>query len=265
MSIKPTDPEAISQHLYPFYRPLFQVVLDEYLIPQEQIVFAANSTRHTVVDQEGVSIGKMIRQEYDISTHKDVICNEPTLLIVTNFRWVRVTLDSYDCSRKVRIRNQTGVLGKLFSGEKQKYYWTIPPELERWSKIKSRPREYIADRIHAFSLSDIYPQLKARRTEYTLYDDKAFPEGAFHLIFVLLKSFSYSLQYEDGLKIHELLQIASTNQGRLSLIDENSHTEKADSEETIVQKLSYLKQMLDKELITTEEYQEKRKDLLARM
>ena len=266
-TIKPIDLATTSQHIYPFYRPLFQVVIDEYLIPQEQIVFAANSTRHTVVDQEGISIGKMIVQDYDISTHKDVILNEPTLLIITNFRWVRVTLDSYNYSHKVRIRDKTSTLGKLFSGEKLKYYWLIPREdPEGWfKKIKSSPQKYITQQIHAFPLSDIYPQLKARRTEYTLHDEKAFPGGPFHLMLVSLKSMSYSLQYENGLKLQELLQVASINHGKLPLINEKPHIEASEPKETIVQKLESLKQLLDKKLITEEEYREKKEELLARM
>lgn len=261
-TIKPIDPATASQHIYPFYRPLFQIVVDEYLIPQEQVVFAANSTRHTVVDQEGVSIGKMIVQDYDISTHKDVIHNQPTLLIVTNFRWIRVTLRDYIYSHKVRIRNKTSTLGKLFSGEKLKYYWLIPPDPKNRG---SSPKEYITEGIHVLPLSTVYPQLKARRTEYTLHDEKAFPGGTFHLMLVSLKSSSYSLQYEDGLKLQELLQVASINQGKLPLIDEKPDIEANKPEETIVKKLERLKQLLDKELITEEEYQEKKEDLLARM
>ena len=76
---------------------------------------------------------------------------------------------------------------------------------------------------------------------------------------------SYSLQYENGLKLQELLQVASINHGKLPLINEKPHIEASEPKETIVQKLESLKQLLDKKLITEEEYREKKEELLARM
>lgn len=267
MSIKPLDLKIASNSLYPFYKQLFQAVIDEHLMSQEQIVFTANSTRHTIYDNQGISIGKMITQEYDITTHKDAIRNEPTLLILTNFRWLRVALEDYHYSHKVRIRNKTSTMGKLFSGEKLKYYWLIPPEnSEKWFKnLKQSPREFVAKQIRAIPLSDIYPQIKARRLEYTLHDQKAFPDSTFHLMRVLFSSSSYSLQYDDGLRLQEILQIASINQGRLPLFEEKDDTGENNSEDTIVQKLSYLNQLLEQKLITEAEYQKKKEDLLANL
>lgn len=266
MSVKPIDLKIASNSLYPLYRPLFQVVIDEYLMPQEQIVFATNCTRHTHVDRGGVSLGKAIMGDYDISTHKDVICNEATLLIISNFRWIRVSLSEYQYSREVRIRKETSTMGKLFSESKLKYYWKSPPENpQKWfKKMKASPREYITRNINVFLLSDIYPYLEARRLEYKLHDQKAFPNGSFHLMIVALTSGSYSMQYDEGLKLHELLQLASIHQGRIPLITvtEKQHIKENDSEETIVQKLSYLNQLLDQGLITTDEYQKKKEYLL---
>ncbi len=85
--ISPITVDEALEKISAFYRPIFNVIMDEYIMPGESIIFVADTTRHIIVDEEGVSIIKVLAGAYS-TTHKDVVENFATLVVVTNRRWL---------------------------------------------------------------------------------------------------------------------------------------------------------------------------------
>ena len=249
-----------------YFHPILQVVIDEYILLGEHVLLAADSTRHEIGDQEGISLGKMIMQEDDISTHKDVVRGWVTLLVVTNQRWIRVSGGQY--SHELRIETDTDFFGKLdrfFDKKRLKFNWLIPLDefpLEWLRKRKKTIREYATERIRILPLSELNV---VKREEFTILDKTTTPGSQLHLLSLYFGSgLYYSLKYNDGILLHQLLQLASINGGVIPV--ETGDKPKGDhGVENSVQKLQQLKLMLDQGLITAKEYQAKKSELLSRM
>ena len=149
-------------------------------------MFVGEGTRHAIVDQEGISIGKMITNEYDISTHKDVVENLSALLVVTNQRWIRVALSSYYYAhyhrnyRSIPIGGKTSFVDKLFGGNKKlKFEWLFAPS----EPLDTPVRELTTRNISILPLSEISV---VSRAEFTINDQNSTTESQLHLLELFL-------------------------------------------------------------------------------
>ena len=261
MSIKPISKETALHGLSPFYQPVFQVIVEDYILPNEYILFVEEGTRHRIVDDEGVSIGKMLMNEYDISTHKDVAENLSALLVVTNLRWIRVALPSHRYARhdryfrSIRIGKKPSFFEKHLDGIKDlRFEWVFPPSQSFEIPVKKLTEQSIS----ILPLSDMSV---VNRTEFTIDDQESTTESQLHLLKLFLGDVYYTFKYEKGVYLYQLIQLASVSSGTIPL----TNLENENQSEDIVQKLGQLKTMLENNLITEQEYQSKKEDLLSKM
>lgn len=203
-------------------------------------------------------------QEYDISKKVEYVENSASLIVLTDKRWLRMSLGEFEYSRRIRISDNKSFLGRWLAGEKRKFEWYfIPKELHVYSK-KLNAKQYIASQIKVVLLSEI--QITGRY-EFTLKDGSSTPPSQIHLLTLNLGQLvSYSFKQNDGSRIHQLLQLSSVNNGHIPLVSRDTVNLKNNlSSVDNLEKLKQLKLMLDNGLITEQEYQSKKQELLLRM
>lgn len=250
-NIIPLTIDEARNRVSPYYHLVLQVIAEEYIMPNEKILFASDTTRHFIWDQQTPSLFKAITGSYDINNHKDVVGNSATLLIVTNQRWIRWSLGFYEVGYAVQIEKSGNLI----------FEWHVPPEkfphqwlAELLVKQKKTAREYITSNVNVAHLSDL---AVVRRSEFTFTNAYTTPETQTHILRLLFNTdIYYSLKYDDGVYLHKLLQLASLNEGKILFEEE------VDDD---FQKLKKLKLMFENGLITEIEYQEKKAQLLSNM
>lgn len=248
-NIAPIKKEEAIKKVSLYFQPILQVIFDEYIMPAEQVFFVADATRHEIKDKEGTSLLKTLAGDYDTSTHKDVILNQASLLVITNSRWIRWSLNQFK-GQAIQIQRIGGFLGGLFDGFDLKFEWIIPPTDSFVQK--EQVAKYVTERISIVNLNEVQV---STREEFTIKNQHTTPESELHLLRLPVgKDVSYSLKYDDGIYLHKLLQTASINKGA---IPSNTNDN--------MQQLKQLKAMFDDNLISQQEYDNKKAEILSRM
>lgn len=258
-----TDQEAITK-LSACFLPVYQVIRDEFIQSAETFVFAAEGTRHSYRTREGLSLSKLLTYEADISKQVEYIENCPSLVVLTNKRWFRATLSEHLYKRRIRISDNKTFLGRWAAGEKLKFYWVIPPAEYPIYQNKKSLRQNIAESVKHLGLSEISV---VQIVEHSVDDNVAKPPLAIQLLKLILgQGLSYSFGSKDGSHIHKLLQLSSLSSGTIPLATTgpsttNNGTVSADPAE----RLRQLNRLYEQGLITEQEYQSKRQELLSQL
>ena len=73
----------------------------------------------------------------------------------------------------------------------------------------------------------------------------------------------YTLFFEDGERLFQLLQVAESNNGRIPLDGEATQKAKEDEGKSVMQRLQQLEKLREAAMITEDEYQKKREEILS--
>ncbi len=242
-NVNPLTIDEAKNRILPLYHLVLQIIAEEYIMPSEKILFAANTTRHEVFSYKPVF--SLTRER------KEKVSNVPTLLIVTNQRWIKWSfMKPWDEIYSIPMK-------KKEYGDNLIFEWCVPPAKfphDYLTEQKLTVREYVTSLVVVNHLSKISIET---RSEFVFTDPHTNPETQLHILRVLLNTGAYySLKYDDGVYLHKLLQLASLNQGKILIQEEPSDD---------FQKLEKLKLMFENGLITEIEYQEKKAQLLTNM
>lgn len=262
--ITPMTDEDVFLKISACFLPVYQVIRDEFIQPTERLVFVTECTRHEFKSREGISLGKMIMQEDTISKQVTYVENSMSLVVLTDKRWLRMSLDEFEYSRRIRITHHKSFVGRWLAGEQYKFEWYFPPKEIRVYRKDLSLDQYIANQVKAVLLTEVQV---TGRSESTIENRTNTPLNQLHLLRIDLGTLvSYSFLQNDGVHIHKLIQLSSVNSGRVPLAIKSSST--PDKEGLLsdhVEKLRQLKQLLDEGLITESEYELKRQEVLSRM
>ena len=214
---------------------------------------------------EGISFSKLIMYENDISKDIETIDNCGTIVVITNKRWFRWSLADLQYSRRIRISENKTFLGRWAAGEKLKFYWVYPPAQTPIPRNKKSPAQYIAQYVKTVLLSEMPHSMK--RSEHTIEDSAVKPPRQIQLRRLYLGgSHSYSFEANDGLQVFTLLQQSSLNNGSIPLADTTSTATHGNSGPSDpAERLRQLNRLYEQGLITEQEYQSKRHELLSQI
>lgn len=240
------NPLAIDEalnHILPSYHPILQIIAEEYITPNENLLFVADTTMHVIYSYKPVI---SLSGEY-----KKAISNTPNLLVVTNKRWI--TWELFPPEEQL----YSIPIDKEYS-DNLIFEWCVPTENFFHEYLaankKKTARDYVTSHVNIMRLSEI--SLKTQ-SEFTINNSHLAPKTQLHILRLLVYQNTYcSLKYDDGVHLHKLLQLASLNQGEI-LIEKEVDDD--------FQKLKKLKLMFENGLITEIEYQEKKAQLLSNM
>ncbi len=254
-NITPLKQEEALAKILPYYQPILNVIYEEYIMSGEQVLFAADATRHEINDEEGTSLWKTLAGDYNTTTHKDIVVNQASLLVVTSSRWIRWSLGQFTMNYSIKMQKEGEFMDRLFSGNHLKFEWVTPPVNfpHDWlSKQKKQVREFVTENISIVKLKEIEV---STREEFTLKNKHTTPESELHLLrFPVGEEVFYSFKYDDGVYLHKLIQAASINRGVIPIETNDS-----------MKQLKQLKEMLDNDLISQQEYDHKKAEILSRM
>lgn len=235
-----------------YYKPSIQYLYESALLPNEQVVFIGKATKHKLRTETGWS---SIKGDVKTTEH---YTNLASLIILTNLRWIRKeTVWSND--QGLLFANKEEKEG-FFKSWKSGYRWSEPftenPPDKKDNERKGKSLEEWAmsnivfthlDKIHA----------KNKRIRFTNQNNQQMK-----YLLIEVSGGQYSLLFDKGEELFNLLQEAAANGGKLFL-DDDKRESKMDNDTTIQQKLQQLKEFFEADLITESEYNQKREELLS--
>lgn len=242
-----------------YYKPSVEYVYKSALLPGESVVFICETTRHSIKEERNWSD---LLGEY--RTKRDYF-NTASLLLITNMRWIR------------KPAGWSQEEGLLFGEKSQKerflktmksgYRWARPirddPPSEKSAERKGQSlEEWAMSNIRFLSLGKIV--LGPKKIRFTNTKDS---QDTYLL--VKITDAHYSFHFEQGETVYHIVQTALANNGKLNLgasttgtsTGGESASESPDGN-SIAARLQKLKELLAAELITDEEYEQKRQQIL---
>ena len=245
--------EAKSKASEIFHRTV-ELIYEKHLLEGEIVLFVGECTYHKKESEERVTLS-------GISKYVDVIYNTASLLILTNKRWFRMPTDYYTKTGP-RILQDKNTVDRFFETveNKLKYRWIYPspslPDKKYWKRTKETLDEFSEKGLRIVPLSNITVY---DRGKFFIKEDKIIKD----IFRIKLNSdWWVSFPLKEGESVHQLLQMAATNKG---IITTEPPTSKPAADTNLVERLAALKEMLDRDLITEQEYQTKKEEILKEL
>lgn len=244
--------EDALQRVPNFYKPSLTYLYQSALFPGEEVLFVGVSTKHIVTSEQQWS--SFLSEWKEKLTYS----NTSSLIVLTNQRWIR------------KGTSWSTEKGLLFSNKDEKEHWFKAFKTGfRWAEPRQDrpPNKTSSDRqgksVEEWARSDIVflplKQIQASNAAVRFTNQDNVQQK---YLMISINDDYFSLPIEDGEQLFQLLQEATLNDGMIPLGGERAQVPNT-PDDNVLQRLQQLNKLLESELITSEEYQKKREEILA--
>lgn len=235
----------------PIYLPSVEYIYNS-LLPDEKVIFIGKCTVHyTEVKKKWSDFQNQWKE-------KKTFYNTPSLLVITNERWIRKWTNYYPKDPQMVLFFNKNAKKRIWDSMENSYCWIEPnnevPYEGHYERAGKTLQEWGASNIRFVSLMDI--KVLDKRFCYTTIEN-------LQTVFVQLNidNYFYTFNADDGEILFLMLQAASKNSGKIT-IEQKGIGNKQNTTEGIAERLKLVQDLFEENLITEAEYQEKKKQIL---
>jgi len=235
------------------YSTSIKYLFQSALLPDENVIFVGKATQHTTRTERNWS------SFWSEWKEKTFYTNTSSLILLTNQRWIRKW--THLSSEQGLLFSDKNKKEKFLGTLKDGYRWEEPDEIETPSNqyLKHQGRsleEWSMSDIVFTSLKDIQPT--GRLIRFTHRNDIQQK----YLLIGINNVVHYSLLFEDGEKLFQLLQVATANDGKIPF-DIEKEQAGINEDDDIIHRIRRLKRLFESGMISETEYQQKREEILS--